>query len=106
MNKRLKTSIVLNALVFAGMLLFASQAADAASNQPPSADSPTAKAPSSTNGQNPPAVTDDTTPDTMDRHEMDNTDVIGDIGNQDIQDIETVDVGEIELPELETPDSN
>lgn len=106
MNNSPKTSIVLNALAFAGLLVFASQAADAASTQSPSVDSSKAKAPTSANALHKPSVADDTAPNTTNTREVDDADVIGDVGNQDIEDIDNVDVGEIELPELETPDSN
>lgn len=105
MNKSTQTA--LNALALAGMLVFASQSADAAST---SVD--TANTPATVKAQHAPTVKD-STPDVadthdadardvdthdVDTHEADSADNIADIGNQEI---ETPDVGE-----FETPDSN
>lgn len=99
MQKTKQTSIVLNAMAFAAMLLFASQAADAASTQSPSVDAPTtANAQTPANTQDTPAAADDTSPDTAGTHQVDEADVIGDIGNQDV---EIPDVTEVEVPDSE-----
>jgi hypothetical protein len=102
MKKIAQTSIVLNALALAGMLVFASQAADAASTGTQT----------STTVHHTQSVTNDSSPDVsnmsskdvdthdvdtneVDTNEVDNSGDIGDIGNQDIDTPDVPDTAEI-----------
>jgi len=98
--KKTQINLALNALALAGMLVFASQTANAASISDSSPD-PTPAAVQSTQ-----SVADDATPDVADTNEIENDTDIADISAQDI---DIPDASEVEAStelEQEGPSSN
>lgn len=96
MNRTAQIHIVLNTLAFVGMLVFASQAAQAASSSP---DLSTTSTPTV---QDASSVPDDSAVDNLATPEVEDPGDIGEIGNQDF---ETPEIADVELPEVETPES-
>ena len=100
--KKTQINLALNALALAGMLVFASQTANAASS--PSVDQTATSTP--TMVQNAQSVADDSTPDVADTNEIENDTDVADISAQDI---DIPDASEVEAStelEQEGPSSN
>jgi len=98
--KKTQINIALNALALAGMLVFASQAANAASISQDSSPDPTPAAVQSTQ-----SVADDATPDVADTNEIEND---TDVAEINAQDIDIPDASEVEAAtelEQEGPES-